>query len=536
MALSSGSQIVLPYSQSSSGIPWGCFLPRHHARHSQAIRKLQLLPDLILHASSCSVRRGGKQRALSKSIRGKSAENSAQYEDTRIDTEAGQSWNYAATRTYRKAMASLRVTGNALPLQVNAALAADGGRTAVQELKQGKAMLVIEAYNPGQLSEGSTVSTKLQAPTLAVIERAKLMAEKDAQFLRGGRAFAVAFQTVRLLKLSKFELCFYQPGTMKATDGYGGEIAAFLEVSDASCLSEIAKGVCSYALACVKDNAEQRAKVEGFGSIPFLKRSEGIKTTVKNSTVQISSFTEAEVSAHVERIVQDKKLVGTSVGLRRHRSWWNRPLATEAVVKSGLDAQLVDEFLPAHKLQLNLPSNKFEAVGLQKTSDTVCSINLTHAQMMDLADVLDLYSGDPYTGSGESVSMSLDIPRRSWAKVVQTVAVGALATAIGGALLAGFLSSRRARLGQMDAPIESIFDMAFSQKLREIGRSDIVDEQMDSVNQQSEVKADHTEAIVKETTEGAGLDEQSEPVIEQPAAEQVYKPPTRVQFRTRTQF
>lgn len=227
------------------------------------------------------------------------------------------------------------------------------------------------------------------------------------------------------------------------------------------------------------------------------------------------------------------------MGLRRHRSWWDRPLATQAVVKTGVDAQLVDEFVPAHSLQFKLPSNNFEAVGLQMADDTSCTIHLTHAQMMDLADVLDLYCGDPYTGSGENVSISIDIPRRPWIQVAQAVAVGALASALGGALLLGILSIRRGRV-QMETPAaQSIFDMAFSQKLRELRGDESVDEQTDSIDEQSDAEPVHERAeAVNEQTENDGVDlaEQTEAVDEQPIVEPVYKSPSRVQFRGRTRY
>lgn len=456
-------------------------------------------------------------------IRAENSKNSEENKNSRVSNEAS---NYVARRTYRKALASLRVTGEALPLQVNAALAADGGKTAAQELAQGKPMLVIETYNPGRFSEGSTVSTKLQAPTLSVLKRAKSMPKNESQFSPSGRAFAIAFQAVRLLKLSKFELCFFKPGTM---DDYEGEMIGFLEVFDASTLSEIAKGVCSYALACVKDHADQKLNVEGFGSRLFQKKVMQT-TTVDSPAVKISTLTESEVLAHVETIVEEKALVGASMGLRRHRSWWERPVGTQAVVTTGVDAQLVDEFVPAHAIEFKLPSNNFEAVGLQKTdSNTSCRIHLTHAQMMDLADVLDLYCGDPYTGSGENVSISVDIPRRSWTQVAQAVAVGAL---VGGALFLGFLSIRRAR-GQMETPppLESIFDMAFSQKLRELREGESVDEQTDPVDEQSGA-AERTEAVNEPSIDDdVDLAEQNEAVVEP-----VYKSPSRVSFRGRTRY
>lgn len=539
MALSLVSHVLLSPRQRSAGTPRQQVFQTRHCQHSQRIRDSQFLPSLMRCTYPHRVRECGNQRALSKSIiRAKNSENSAGHGDSRVKNEADPDSIYVVRRTYRKALASLRVTGEALPLQVNAALAADGGRTAAQELAQGKPMLVIETYNPGRFSEGSTVSTKLQAPTLSVLKRAKSMPKKNKQFSPSGRAFAIAFQAVRLLKLSTFELCFFKPGTIKGMDDYKeGDVVAFLEVSDASTLSEIAKGVCSYALACVKDNADQKANMGGFGSKLFQNRPKVKHTTVESSAVKISTLTESEVLAHVRTIVQEKSLVGVSMGLRRQRSWWDRPLATQAVVKTGVDEQLVDEFVPAHALEFKLPSNNFEAVGLQKTDDTSCAIHLTHAQMMDLADVLDLYCGDPYTGSEENVSISIDVPRRSWTETARAVAVGALASAVGGALLLGILSIRRGRV-QMEIPVvESIFDMAFSQKLRELKGYEPVNEQTDPLNEQSEAEAVHERAeAVNEQTENDSVDlaEQAEAVDEEPIDEPVYKSPARVQFRGRS--
>lgn len=417
---------------------------------------------------------------------------------------------YIARRTYRKPLASLRVYGEALPVQVNAALAADGGRTAAQELAQGKSTLVIETYNPGRFSEGSTVSTKLQAPTLAVLKRAKSM--ESSKFSSSGRAFAIAFQAVRLLKLTKFELCFFKPGTIK---GEEGEVIGYLEVLDASTLPEIAKSVCSYALACVMEHNQ---------------------SIVDSSAVRVSTLSESEVTAHCEFLVEEKALVGARMSSRRPRSWWERPRATQAVITTGVDALLVDEFVPAHALDFKLAS--FEAVGLQKTSESSCSIHLTHAQMMDLADVLDLYLGDPYTGSGETPSISIDIPRRSWTQSAQKAAAGALVL---GALVLGAFLIRKAR--RMEAPpsstpaAESIFDRAFSQKLRELSEGEPVEpahadvdlsEPSDDLSERKDDDVDLSERI----DDDVDLSERNEPVVDEP----VYKSPSRISFRGRSWY
>lgn len=395
-------------------------------------------------------------------------------------------------------------------MQVNAALAADGGRTAAQELAKGRPMLVIETYNPGRFSEGSSVSTKLEAPTLAVLKRAKSMGKHELQFSSSGRAFAIAFQAVRLLKLSKFELSFFKPGTM---DEYKeGEVVAFLEVLDASILSEIAKSVCSYALACVKDHADRR-----------IHRKKKLMTAVDSSVVRISTLTESEVMKHVEVIVEEKGLVGASAGARRQRAWWERPLGTQSVVKTGVDPLLVDEFVPAHALEFKLLSNNFETVGLQKTSKSSCRIDLTHAQMMDLADVFDLYCGDPYTGSGENVSISIDIPRRSWSRALVW---GAFACVFGGALVFGMLSIRKSR-GPVEAPPsgKSIFEEAFSQKFRELTEGEPIGEESEPVDEAA-VVAEPTE------TEGRSVDEGD---LAEQNDESVHQNPPKVSFRGRSQ-
>lgn len=54
--------------------------------------------------------------------------------------------------------------------------------------------------------------------------------------------------------------------------------------------------------------------------------------------------------------------------------------------------------MPAHALKFKLPSNNFEVMGLQKMDNTSCTIHLTLTQMMDLANLADLYCGDPYIG------------------------------------------------------------------------------------------------------------------------------------------
>ncbi len=68
---------------------------------------------------------------------------------------------YPMIRVFKNDLCRLEITGDAIPWQAIAAMAADGGLTAAEELAKGKSLMTIETLIPGRSADHSSISTKL---------------------------------------------------------------------------------------------------------------------------------------------------------------------------------------------------------------------------------------------------------------------------------------------------------------------------------------------------------------------------------------
>lgn len=122
----------------------------------------RVLQGFVTPAQGPQVRTTGRHRATNGDFQQTEGKSYGRDEfDKESATLLESSKKYPVTRTYRNDLTSLRVTGEALPWQVIAAMAADGGGTAAQELARGKYVMAIETFIPGRASDNSSISTKL---------------------------------------------------------------------------------------------------------------------------------------------------------------------------------------------------------------------------------------------------------------------------------------------------------------------------------------------------------------------------------------
>ncbi|KAL2622924.1 hypothetical protein R1flu_003129 [Riccia fluitans] len=368
---------------------------------------------------------------------------------------------YPVMRVYRNDLCSLEVTGDAKAWEVVDAMAADGGFTASEELSKGRSLMTVETIIPGRSDDHSTVSTKLLAPTELVNKRAKLMWTKRGAQRMGsssGSALALAFQGVVMQRVLAFDLRIQGTGTVRDMANLANEketrVVASLESRDGKVLEGLAEAVCSYLLTNIRDAYERTGSGKGgiSGLIPFWRRSKQVCALDK--AICVSPLSDNEVWKNTKKILEESTFLRdrrTTQLVRNHQSWW--PLSDALSASNFLaDEDLrnfSNEFVPIHKIEIDMSRLQVEAKGWQTTNkrDHVLELQLTHAQLVDMADMMDLFYEDGSTVPTKNLKSGLNLnvsqnTRSKVAKTVWTVVVSALA---GGILIVGLLVASRIR-------------------------------------------------------------------------------------------
>ncbi|BBN13235.1 hypothetical protein MPTK1_6g01900 [Marchantia polymorpha subsp. ruderalis] len=367
---------------------------------------------------------------------------------------------YPVMRVFRNDLCSLEITGDAKALEVVSAMAADGGFTASEELSKGRSLMTVETIVPGRPEDHSTVSTKLLAPTRLVNKRAKLMwakgvAQKKVS-LSSGNALARAFQSVVVQRVLAFDLRVQVPGTVRDMANLANEketgLVASLESRDGKVLDGLAEAVCSYVLANIKDTSERKSSGKGgfWRVLPFWDRPQRVWSLDK--TICLSTLSDSEVVQHAKQILSTptaRSYLPSGRLTRTHHAWW--PLSDVAPASSFLTSDGVHcfaEHIPIHRIEIDISKVRVETKHWNQTRDNIVELQLTHAQLVDIADMLDLFYEDGFTApskrlrSGTDLKVSQNI-RSKVGKAIWT-AVGSVIT--GGILIVGLFVASKMRV------------------------------------------------------------------------------------------
>lgn len=354
-------------------------------------------------------------------------------------------------RSFENDLCVLELMGDATAGEALAALASDGGRTAEQELASGKSLMTIDVTVSGTVGERNTVSTRILAPTRQVAERAR----SDRKKKKGKRAGDGAFRTLEFVlmrQVLRFELQMRRPGHVREVGKEMGpsETETRMVSSDAKVLDALAGAVSSHAVACMKEYTTE--KVQKGRWIPRFWSGEKWSPG-RASPVRLRMLSTSEVSALVKGLElppPEARREGEIV--RESHDWW--PLHSGASTALGhVENAWVREYVPVHMLQIDLGMVEIEVEGWDKTgANRVCTLLLTHAQMVELANVLDCYYADVFTGPDKKLVTHIDLKvpfgARSRLMLAATMAVAAFF--VGCAVLVGCLVA--ARLNRINLP------------------------------------------------------------------------------------
>ncbi|XP_047974222.1 uncharacterized protein LOC125216524 [Salvia hispanica] len=312
-------------------------------------------------------------------------------------------------RTYENDLARLTLVGAVDSRQAITAAAADGGSTADEHISAGMAAMVVETIYPGPVDERSTVSTRLFLPTFKVKEQAiklrKSMAKDMFQGITPKNILSMTFRQAVLEQLWSLELALFEPGTERNMADLENprEVPVLLALSssDEHVISEIGEVVCAAALENTGkhflSNVANRASKR---SSSWLEKRQHI--TSKNSAVTLYNLVENEVLANAKTL--HKKFISERgkynlKGSQLKKSWLTSPAFSELEKIGGPEfCAWISECVPSYMFEIDSHGRdnvKFE--GWKTLGENRLGVVVTHAQMVSLVDILDMFYEDTFT-------------------------------------------------------------------------------------------------------------------------------------------
>ncbi|KAL6629699.1 hypothetical protein ACP70R_029464 [Stipagrostis hirtigluma subsp. patula] len=304
-------------------------------------------------------------------------------------------------RCYEGRLARLEVAGAARREQaVAAAAAADGGAAAEAHLAAGSEAMAIEAFLPGpDGAERSAVSTRVILQAKEVKDKAsKIKKDFGSGFFSENEPdsesiLAMAFKQVVMQRLSNFRLEVFSPGSQRDS-----QVPANFSFSssDEKLLSSLAEAIFS----CVTEDAEKNYL--GPTDSLFQKRQLNCST---DSSVCIHRISEAELVRNAKGYLESFNLPESSYEVCKAKNgWWPAP-SYERLVKMGGPEFMhwANEHIPSYKLQIN--AKAFEDTNLEgchELANNRWEVLLSHFQLAELGNVLDMYFEDQFTLPGKS--------------------------------------------------------------------------------------------------------------------------------------
>ncbi|KAL5714874.1 hypothetical protein ACHQM5_016776 [Ranunculus cassubicifolius] len=275
--------------------------------------------------------------------------------------------------------------------------------------------MVVETVYPGLGDDRSTVSTRLFLPAIKVKEKAmKLRSALPGDMLSSTTSrniLAMTFRQVVLQQIRSFELQLFGPGAKRNMEDLGNprEVAPIstLSSSDEQVLSVLAEAVCTYALESIK--LDFQAGTYGRNSKGFFSWVQKTRRTAsKDFSVTIYEMPRDEFVKNAKSFFA--KFSGTEVSSptdikKKYQRWMSSTYSKLEEIGGQEFITWASEYVPAYKLQVDankLKNVKFE--GWKQSPENRWEVLLTHSQMIELADILDMYYEDIYTIPSKQLS------------------------------------------------------------------------------------------------------------------------------------
>ncbi|CAM0146259.1 unnamed protein product [Urochloa decumbens] len=308
-------------------------------------------------------------------------------------------------RCYEGRLARLEVAGAARREQAAAAAAAtDGGAAAEAHLAAGAEAMVVEAFLPGP--DGGTSSTRVILQAKEVKDKAsKIKKQFGSEFFSENEPdsenmLAMAFKQVVMQRLSNFRLEVFSPGSERDLQDLGKPPKVSI---DFSVISSDEKLLASLAEAIFSSVVEDSRK-NHLGGTGSLFQMQQLHCSI-DSSVCVHKISEAEILRNAKRCLESFNLLKSPQNLCKTKNgWWPAPNYESLVKIGGPEFGLwAIEYIPTYKLQIN--AKAFENTNLEGRHDLKSNkweVPLTHSQLVELGNVIDMYFEDQFTLPGKT--------------------------------------------------------------------------------------------------------------------------------------
>ncbi|MCO5609360.1 hypothetical protein L7F22_063586 [Adiantum nelumboides] len=346
-------------------------------------------------------------------------------------------------RTYKNDLCTLEICGSAPRLSVLTAMAADKSYFAASNLLRGRPLTIRQTVLPGASGVNSTISTKLFAPSLQVVERAKKLSLPKG--LSSGEFLHKFFEAVEMVHLSKFYVEINAPGTLRNLSALDKEeriqpLYSF-EALNTGALNKVGKALALYAVFGLKS--------EGIGNMfsnlmkKLWKKDEWVPSQA--SAVRFRELSEEEIQNKAKLLADS---IDPVTRRRAERLWWPVPALAMKTAKKYLDKATVDwiyEYVPMHKMCVDPEVLDTQDATEARLPRQPAEFDFTHAQLVDLTGIFDMFYEDRFTLSNKDfqIGASLDfhsVSRSKTARFLEMMTLGSLI--LGAAIFAWLVSSR----------------------------------------------------------------------------------------------
>ncbi|CAM8893688.1 hypothetical protein QQ045_025559 [Rhodiola kirilowii] len=313
-------------------------------------------------------------------------------------------------RTYENDLCRLILVGAVDFQQALTAAAADGGEAAGEHLGSGMPAMVVETVFPGTTGERSTISTRLFLPTQKVMDKArKLRGSITKEILEttsSQNILAMTFKQVVLQQLWSFDLVLLNPGSERDMDELDTpreqiQTAFTLSCSDEQIISALAEVICKFALENTKKSFVESTMGKSLNSfLPWFWKSERIVS--RDNTVVLFKLNDYAISQNAKKLLETFNMAKgeyTPVGRKVNVFWAKSSLHAELEKIGGPEfSSWVSEYIPAYKLQIDTDGlNDVNLDSWKRLKGNTWEVVLTHSQMIEIGNILDMYYEDIYT-------------------------------------------------------------------------------------------------------------------------------------------
>ncbi|TVU33696.1 hypothetical protein EJB05_25529, partial [Eragrostis curvula] len=310
-------------------------------------------------------------------------------------------------RCYEGHLARLELSGAARREQaVAAAAAADGGAAAEAHLAACSDAMAIEAFLP-VADGGSAASTRVILQAKEVEDKAsKIKKQLGSDFFTENEpdtesALAMAFKQVVMHRLSNFQVEVFSPGSERDLHDLGRPQKVSVDFSISSSDEKFLSSLAEAIFSCVIEDA-RNDYLGGTKGSSFQKRQ--LSCSI-DSSVCIHRISEAEVVKNAKKCLESFNLAKSSNKVHKSKNgWWSAPNYESLAKLGGTEFVLwVNEYIPTYKLQINVKAfDNMILEGRHELENACWEVLLSHFQLAELGNVLDMYFEDQFTLPGKT--------------------------------------------------------------------------------------------------------------------------------------